>query len=370
MVFMLLLAIPMLYMVSPFHEINPLKGAVVNTEKPSFSLTSWLEGEFQEKFENYFKDHVGFRSLLVRINNQIKFTAYKKTTARGVLVGKENYLYELNYINSYQGKDFIGKKEIYDKVKDIKKIQDKLKEHNKTLLVCLAPGKGFFYPEYFPENNTIQMSKTSLDSTNYKQYVEALNRLNVSHIDFNRWFLEMKDTEGCLLYPKHGIHWSFYGMLLAADSISNYIEEKRNIQMPEIRIDEMQFSTKPKYTDYDIGDGMNLLFTLKSESLCYPTYTIVSDSNTVQPKTLVVSDSFYWSMFNIGLGRRLFSLGGFWFYNQQIYPDSYDSPIQVKDIDFTQKVMDNEVIILMATDPNLPDFGWGFIEKAKENLLD
>jgi len=367
-IFLILLGLPLVYMIVPLKIIEPLKGAVDNAKQPQITIATWFNGEYQKKCEDFFNDNIGFRPWFVKLHNQIKFSLFNEASARGVIRGKENYLYELNYIKAYNGEDFIGKREIYSKVKSIKQLQDKLLEYNKTLLVCISPGKGSFYPEYFPDDK-ISTTEKQTDSTNYKQYSEALKQLNVNHIDMNGWFKQMKDTCNCMLYPKYGIHWSYYGMLLATDSIIKYIEDARKIQMPKIEFGKIIRSSVLKHSDYDIAEGMNLLLQMKSEPMCYPKFKFSSDSNLIKPKTLVVSDSFYWGIFNIGVGSEIFSLGGFWYYNEQIYPDSYDSPITVNDVDFAQKVLENDVIILMSTDANLPKFSWGFMEKAKNTIL-
>ncbi|MDY0279570.1 MAG: hypothetical protein RBR35_03280, partial [Salinivirgaceae bacterium] len=169
--------------------------------------------------------------------------------------------------------------------------------------------------------------------------------------------------------PKYGIHWSHYGMLLATDSLINYIEEKRNIVMPHLEFTKIRCSSNLKFTDYDIAGGMNLLFQMHSEPMCYPDIKFTTSDYSIKPKTLVVSDSFYWSMFNIGVGNNVFSFGGFWFYNKQIYPDSFKSTLYTKDIDIAQKTLENDVVILMTTDANLPNFSWGFVENMVQVLL-
>ncbi|MDD2637033.1 MAG: hypothetical protein PHW82_16185 [Bacteroidales bacterium] len=351
-------------MICPIVKVKPLKGAVINAEKPSFKLKSWFSGDYQEKYEKYTNDNIGFRPWFVKLYNQIQFSMFNEATARGVIRGKDDYLYEINYIKAYNGDDFIGSVEIIENVKNIKWLQDKLSELNKTLLVCVAPGKGSFYPEYFPDN----MKKPLSDSTNYKQYIDNFKKYQVNHIDMNKWFSEIKDTSRYILYPKYGIHWSYYGMLLATDSLINYIEVNRNILMPHLEFTKMRSTSKLKYTDYDIAEGMNLLFQMKSEPMCYPEIKFTGTEHSIKPKTLVVSDSFYWSMFNIGIGKDVFSYGGFWFYNKQIYPESFNSPLSVDEIDLVQKVLENEVVILMSTEANLPKFSWEFIENINHAL--
>ena len=357
--------IPIVQLIRPFQFkwIQPLKGAVVNTSYPELSWEEWFSGSYQEQFESYFNDNIWIRPWLVRVHNQIQFSLFGKAHANGVIIGKDNYLYENNYIRAYNGEDFIGTNEIHKKIDDLKLLQDKLNSFGKTLLVVLAPGKGNFYPEYFPP----ERPAITTDSTNYKVYSKELIEKGINHIDFNKWFVEMKDTSQYMLYPKYGIHWSYYGMLLAADSIIKHIESDREIEMPSIELENFEISTKLRSSDYDIGKGMNLMFQMKSEPMCYPHIRIINPNNK-KPKAIVISDSFYWSMFNFGMGKNIFSIGGFWYYNKQIYPDNFKNETLVQDIDMRQRILDSEVIMLMSTDANLSKFSWGFVEDANKYL--
>ncbi len=362
--FILILFLPVIQNKTDYVEIKPLKGAIKLTERPKFKMERWFSGEFQNEFEKFVNDNIGFRTWFVRLRNQIAFSVFKLAKARSVIVGKDNYLYELNYLKAFNGEDFIGYKQIKAKVEKMKYLQDMLNRKNKTFIVCLAPGKGSFYPENFPR----KYRKPFTDSTNYKVYSKLLKSNNVNHINFNQWFLEMKDTCGCLLYPKYGIHWSYYGILLATDSLINYVEKKRNINIPNIKFYNLKRSLDYKFSDYDIADGMNLIFKLKSEPMCYPQIKWITSDNDTKPVAIVISDSFYWSMFNIGVGSKSFSLGGFWYYNERIFTQSFNTPEYVEQVDIGEKMAASDIIILMSTEANLSKFSWDFVDQAIASL--
>ena len=118
--------------------------------------------------------------------------------------------------------------------------------------------------------------------------------------------------------------------------------------------------------DYDIADGMNLLWQLQSEPMCYPDNEWEPATGKSQPKTILIGDSFYWSMFQLGLWAKSFSAGGFWFYNRQIYPESFEQSLKVEDINYWETIAKNDVFILLVTESNLPKFPWGFTKNALE----
>lgn len=349
---------------TPFNGRYPLKGAVILPDPPKFQISKWFTGDFQEGFEKYFNDNIGFRPWMVRLRNQISWTLFDKAYAAGVIRGKENYLFELNYIKAYNGDDFIGTDSITLKSTQILLLNEKLAEQGKKLIVAIAPGKGTFYPEYFPED----LAAIPAETTNYKEYVKEFNRLQVPFLDFNQWFLDMKETAGCSLYPKYGIHWSYYGMLLATDSLIHRIENLISGDLPDIQIGDIQLSKNLDRMDYDIADGMNLIFQLSTTPMCYPAYEWEDETGKQKPKVLVIGDSFYWSMFNIGLWTKSFSPGGFWFYNRQVYPESFTENQFTENTDRKKVMEETDVFILLVTEANLPRFPWGFVTTALNDL--
>jgi len=354
---MLVLIIPFIQGKLHFMELAPLKGSITQHEEPRFTFKNWFSDEYQKQQETYLNETFGFRNLFVRANNQIAFSVFNKAKANGVIVGKKNYLFEENYIKAYYGTDFIGNDSISNRMQRLKFIQDTLAKLNKTLIVVFAAGKGSFYPEYFPDK-----VKKEKSITNYEKHVELAQSLGLNFIDFNKYFIENKTTSKYPLYPQYGIHWSYFGMSLAADSMIRYIEKNRNIDMPGLFWDKIEMS-QPKGTDYDIADGMNIKFKLKSFEMAYPNLQIQPAEGKTRPSVLMISDSYYWDMYDFGISRA-FSNDHFWYYNKQIFPESFKSPLETNQVDLKEQIARHDVIIIMATEANLPGFGWGFIENA------
>ncbi|NLK15043.1 MAG: hypothetical protein GX311_01445 [Bacteroidales bacterium] len=338
-------------------KLKPLKGAITEPVKNSFNFNDWFSGTYQEQREKYLNETFGFRSSLLRLSNQIAFSFFNKPRASGVIIGKNKYLYEENYIKAYHGTDYIGYDSIMNRMQRLKYVQDTLSKLDKNIILIFAAGKGSFYPEYFPDEYI-----TEKKTTNYETHLQLAQQLGISHIDFNSYFIENKSKSPYPLYPQYGIHWSYYGMCLAADSIIRYIENARNIDMPNLYWDQIEI-TQPKKGDYDIADGMNLLVKLKTFNMAYPNIKFQSDSAKIKPTVLVISDSFYWGMYNMGI-TSAFSNSHFWFYNKQIYPNNDNTPTETSIFDLKDEIDKHDVIIIMATEATLPALGWGFIENV------
>ena len=364
----ILLGVALLLLMVPYFQgkfnvvkLTPLKGAISEPENSYFSFSDWFSGTYQEREETYLNETFGFRSFFIRMNNQLAFSLFNKAKANGVVVGKENYLFEENYIKAYYGTDYMGRDSIAGRMQRLKYIQDTLARLDKNLILVFAAGKGSFYPEYFPEKY-----KAEKGVTNYETHLELARQMGISFIDFNSYFVENKGKSKYPLYPQYGIHWSYYGMYLAADSMIRFMEQTRGIDMPDLHWNETTFS-QPKEDDYDIADGLNILWRLKSFDMAYAPIRIQSDPEKTKPSVVVIADSYYWGMFNFGISNA-FTNSHFWYYNQQIYPDSYHAPLETSQVSLQEEIDRHDLFIVMATEATLPDLGWGFIENTYDHF--
>ncbi|PLX07482.1 MAG: hypothetical protein C0596_11155 [Marinilabiliales bacterium] len=248
---------------------QPLGGVTYKIDKPILTDSTWFNGEFQILAERYINENIGLRGTVIRINNQIDFTFYKKTGAEKVVIGKDNYLYENNYIDAYLGTDYIGDEKINSLSNQAKKCEEIMEDMSIKLLFVFAPGKASFYPEYIPENYP-KLEKST--KTNYKEFKKSLQSNNLNYIDFNSWFINMKDTSTYPLFHKAGIHWSYYGMYLCADSLIKKVEKDINKDLPELSLENLEISSEQRHTEYDLGNLMNLYYPIKTYDLAYPSY--------------------------------------------------------------------------------------------------
>ena len=352
-----LLFIPLIQQNLKIFPNNKLRGSYKLTEKPKFSTEQWFNGEFQIQTQKYLNDHLGFRPFFVRVYNQMYYSFYNIAKANSVLIGKDNMLYEENYIKAHLGLDYIGQKAIQDKVFKIKKIQDTLATKGIDLIVMLAPGKASFYPDHIPESYDGKGS----GSTNYKTYKHEIEKTDINLLDFNKWFVDIKGTVDFKLFPKNGIHWSRSAQVLVIDSLLKSISKIHNVVLPTVLIDSSYKSSEMIGSEQDIEDGMNLLIDIPDYEMTFPSIKYIGE-NESDIKMLTISDSYYGGLLNFDLNLDVFKNCQNWYYNKLIYVGNQDSIADITLIDIQTEVEKNDVILLMATDANLYKFAFGFID--------
>jgi hypothetical protein len=356
----LVIVFPSVQNVYPLIPDKPLHGAFVPAAKPVFSKQTLLSGIYQAEFNKYIEENIGLRSYLVRLKNQLTFSIFNFVTPKGVVIGKNQYLFEPAYILEYTGKSFMGNEYWADKAKKIKAVQVALKTKGVDFLVVIAPSKASFFPEFIPDR--FQPAGKYITNTNTAPgYLKAQG---VNFINFDDYFLLMKDTSRYPLYPKCGIHWSDYGAVIAMDSIVHYIEKLKSRKMIEINIDGFEITDELRSKDYDIGDVLNLFFTISHYKMAYPKLSYHSCPDVFKPKIITIGDSYYFNIFCQGCNTNVYLSDKFWFYNKQELTTEKPGWVDINKANLKNEILSQDAIVVFCTSANLSGIGFGFIEDA------
>lgn len=361
-----LLILPAMQGYLKFIEERPLHGGIAKTTFLELNKENWIKGNFQESEVNRIEQELGFHNSLVRIYNQLNFSLFGKPGAEGILKGKNGQYYEADYIRAWTGDDFVGAKLLDKKLRQLRFLQGYLKDSlDIDLVLVLEPGKASVYPEDIPD----RFEKAEVGASNYDYICRRSEELRIELIDFNEYFIQIRDTAKYPVYPKMGTHWSEFAMWYAADSLINYIETVRGIDMPDVVKDGIVISDSMRASDNDIGATLNLLFEPDYPPMPYPEYHFRTDSSHTQPCVLAVADSYYWNFYNTKIPEKLFSNLDFWYFYRTIYPDTWfarlldkNAEVIVDDIDLQDEVEKMDVILLMMTERFLYKFDRGFID--------
>jgi hypothetical protein len=362
---MALLWVPLLQQHLGVVREQPLRGFIPPVERPHFTARAFWVGGFQQQYEAWQNERFGFRNTLVRIHNQIAYSLYGRSVAREVVIGQDGYLFAQAYVDAVSGRDFVGEEKIRERLEKARRLQDALAQRGITLLLVLAPGKGSFFEEYVPPG-----SATAVGPTNYEVYARLMRELDLQHLDLHRWFLEEKRRSPYPLFPKYGIHWSRYGAQRAADLICRRLSVLRGRTVPGIRLDRVVLVPRAMdENEYDLRHAMNLLAPPPPTVSAYGFSSFETPAETERPAMLAVADSYFWGLMRVGLHRGFRKID-FLYYNKELYPDGQIHAKKSRsEIGYEELIRARDVVLIVCTDANLSDFGWGFIEDGYEQLV-
>lgn len=364
-----LMLVPMMVGLFALVKEKPLEGAVIIDEKHNlkyFTWTRWFDDRFQDAMVKKCAQETGFRNTLIRVANHLDFLALKKLHADKAVLGKDNFLYEEGYIIDYLGRNYMGESYINENLKQFKMVQDVLKQrYNIQLILVFEPGKAGTYPEKIP----MQYHPENKNTSNYQTYKRLTKEMGIASLDLQSYFTSVKDTSKYPLYPKYGVHWSTYGMWLAADTLLKFTRSVTNINLAQIKWNGIKTTDELKDVDFDLEKTVNLLYELPHEMLAYPIITI-DTVDKAKPRVLTIADSYYWSIYDNHIPHRAFANTDFWYYNNTIYPYMFGENAKfVKELNIMEQVKSNQIIIFMITEMNLYKSFWGFTDTIIANEL-
>lgn len=331
-----------------------------------FSWKGWWDGSYQHNKDLYLNDNIGFRPDFVRINNQLDFSLFNKINAGGVVMDKDEYLYYSDYIEEYTGRSYEGENQPRQTLMKLKKVQDTLEKLGKTVLLVYAPSKPYYYPEHL---STIVNLREG-DETNFKTYFRIGDSLGIHQVDFNRWYVSLKNKTPYPLFSKQGIHYTRYGSLFAVDSIIKYIEYRRGIKMPHPVYEKVDTTTQALKPDDDVGRVLNLMFPIQ-EQFYYPRVIYKPDSNVSKPQTIYIGDSFVWPMLYSGI-MNTNTRPEFWYYCKRVYSTNFEQGFisdNMEKYDWLKSVKEADCIIMVYTATQLVKMQEGFLNNAYEHFF-
>ncbi|HNQ68499.1 MAG TPA: hypothetical protein PKN32_08975 [Bacteroidales bacterium] len=362
-VLVLLLFLPIAQRFFKFHISEPLNGLAAFSDYPTFHLKDWHKGKYQKTVEIFVNDNFGFRNTLLRWANSFDYWVFRYSNTKDLVIGKDGHLFFDYNIDNYLGITQQNRKHIDSLFVETDQLNKKLKERGIELIFVIAPSNAYYYSDKFPP----QYDRYPKKENDYDYYLKKLNQYKISYVDFNKWFLEIKDTVSIDLFPKNGTHYTYFSAVWLADSLVGYLENKKNIDMPEIIYESTRIDTMTK-TEHDLENILNLSHKLDNEKLYYYKLKFNTENKTT-PKVLTVGDSFYWPVLNQMIPKNCFGNVAYWFYNDAVFPESFTKKKTTDQVDLDSLFNGLDFIIIFSSATLMNNYDYnGFIGDMQDYL--
>jgi alginate O-acetyltransferase complex protein AlgJ len=287
--FLIFLWLPLLDMC--FHFLPKIE----QTEKRALAQAPQLRrnslNDFPIYYERFFNDQFGGRSILIRLNNFIHFKWFQVSPLKGVLVGKEGWLfYTLDKsMADFRGAIPFSPVHLQKIAQNLSRQTAWLRERGIPYAMLISPNKSTIYPEYMPDNLTRVSRKTRLDQV--LEYVSPEEKTIL--VDVRKALLAAKKDQW--VYGKTDTHWNAYGAFIAyrewMKSLSNSFPTV--IPLPS---SDFTFSVRPEKGVGDLAEMLSLVGRLDDRGV----YLKLTDNPSFRtekiPKAVLFHDSFVWSL--------------------------------------------------------------------------
>ncbi|MCE3226053.1 MAG: sugar O-acetyltransferase precursor [Bacteroidetes bacterium] len=340
-----------------FDRTDILYGSYEIKKDTVLTPENWFNRRYQQKKEDFVNENFGFRNFLVKLNNEIEFSFYKDLHVNDVFLGKNNYLYGNTFYQNYTGRTF--KQKYADSVfKTITQLNESLKAKNVKLLVCFAPCKESFYPEFLPDTNLAQVKDVNF----YTYYQKKLKVAGVPLLDYDSYFRKLKPTAEHPLFTQGAVHWTTYGAYIALDTLLRRVAFETGKKVNTFHIKDIELSDTARLGDDDITKAMNLLRRVNTEKLAYPTIEYEHNNDSCEkPKVMIIGDSFFYGLNNTWIPGKVFSKETYFLYYfktaNPFDPSKKGGPVE--ELDLNEELKNTDIVILFFSTGHLDGLPYG-----------
>jgi len=128
-----------------------LTGVTIPIVSPGLTIKTILDGHWESYMEQHFANELVFRKTFTRVYNQFLWSVFGSVDLPGVVVGKNNSLFERVYIDQYFSEaDETTITQLKDDVALLSKLHSALEKKEIPMFVWITPTKAIYYPQQFP----------------------------------------------------------------------------------------------------------------------------------------------------------------------------------------------------------------------------
>lgn len=347
---------------------DPVPHGVLQTKTlQAPALGSWLNGKFQDSFDAWVNEKIGFRSIWVRTENQLNFSLFHQVKtipgAAGtqVVVGKDDWLYERWYVRAYLNSGWAKERDAEESARLLKQVQDLLERKHIPFLFVISPSKAEIYPEYIPDKYMRYSHRNGTTSDRAKQ-IEALQEYGVNYVDGHRILSEAKRKTAYILFPQGGTHWDYLGAALTLQEMLGRLnlESPTEIAIPAIGRIALK---KPKNRDVDLSNLINIWTSWETNSPV-PSFSFEAPIPVPKLNLLIIGDSFNFTL--IELMRKANIMGRIdflaWYNRHMVFPRASNDPFDPAGANWDQLVAGKDAVIYSINEMHLPDLKWAFAQ--------
>lgn len=362
-IFTLLLFVVCFSVVPSFKQFHKdFRGDSENIKYPGFSKKSLQSHDFQKYTETLFEKNIRLRKKLISLNNQLYYTFFKKSFAENstLVVGKNDQLFELNYILDYC-KTTKALSELTIWADQIAALNDYITSKGKTFLYIITPSKAEHMPETIPER--FHCKSKGIKDAVYR-LDELLTERKVPHVNGPELIKNATNTYNMPMFPKGGIHWNWLGSTVEAAAIVDTLRLTTPFPFPQIQFTYVMGKPRIGDTDRDILSVAQLWESAYKYKV--PQIQFLNPAYRGKPlKLSVIGGSFNWSLNRIFLENKLFTEVNYYFYfNRHEKLFTPNQKINWSDTINTADILKSDIIILEENSAVLvSDHGRRFFEK-------
>lgn len=330
-------------------DVN-LRGMESGEEMPRPHLAAVASGSFQSEFQNWFGQNLGMRGRLVRLNNQIDYDLWNKSRMRNanMVIGQDEWLYASDYVDDWRGLNQpLTDAAAGQLVAQLVEFQRVLSERGQAFKLVISPNKASIYPEHLPA----RLARPEGVVRNYDRLLPLLQRSGLEFLDGPALIRLAKETYAPVpVFCRGGLHWNHLGAFVAARDILDGIVLPDGRAVPHLRLDALPVDQKPRGTDTDYANLLNLIWAPLDYDTPHPEVSVVNRAEVAPLHLVTVGGSFVFQLMDAWKATDCFdSLYFLYYYRSQIdyLEDKWHRPlIEEQPMDWERQILAADIIVI------------------------
>ena len=339
---------------------------------PEFGVPSFLNGSFQEQFEDAFAHGFSGYCLSMRTLNELRYRLFRQAGDKTVC--KDGSLISTSYLEEYLGlsEKYVCSDEYLDQlVGQLEQLTALAKANNKQLIILVTPSKAGFIQDQIPDQY-FQMNRL------YSEEDRAIHRLitrmegaGIPYID-SASLLHEKEWPFDL-FPQTGIHWTREAALQALNAMLQRLEEMGAGPFKSISADSRITEDEPRRDSLNKDDDLWLLMNVFSKMGTQYTYPVETENNPASydlPSVFMQGGSFSHPICELLESHDMARDVNLLFYDYKFfnYEEELNEIQSLYDPIIAQKVHGSDIIILEVNEEAVYNMGSGFYPVLMELL--
>ncbi len=178
--------------------------------------------DFVIKFEQYFREQIGFRQTFILVYHYIKLFVFNTSPHSATIIGENGWLFFTteNSLDDVLGKAPISEKNLKQWHCALESRKNWLKEQGIRYLFVVAPDKQSIYPEYLPA----KIRQRAVPQKRLDQLLEHMQvNSDVPILDLRKPLMDAKQFHP--VYYRTDTHWNWQGGWIAYNQIMAVVRE-------------------------------------------------------------------------------------------------------------------------------------------------
>lgn len=316
---MVTLALPLLQQLTELAPETGLHGVVDDAAaEPRELLTAWHAGALQHWLEERIERDLGLRDWMVRLDNQLRFSAFG-VTKRPVVCGPDGWLIESGYLTARTHLAGHQAGSILTRLHELMLAQATLAEHGVTLLLLISPSKAEALPQHLP------LAYRLVDEAQHVRHLDLVRAVldfgTLNHLDaealFERWHEVEPDFP---LFPRGGTHWSRIAAARVAVHLLDELERLSGFDVVNLDLAPLTMGSGPGASEDDMAQLANLLDRDGwSDPMPLPNTQRRHGDRGAPQGVLLVSSSFAWLLADALGDPSVVAPLGVYYYFKSVY---------------------------------------------------